>query len=141
MGLYNIDEGAFELPGTWSDQSINVLGRPAPDGSNFGLVVTRFALQDGQNLEAFADKHVEDHAQTLRGFELLGRRAGVIGKLPAVEAKIRWLNDTHAMFHYLAFVGYYGRVVVLTASSYASNSEECEKLMTRVLATARFRER
>ena len=35
MGLYNIDEGAFELPGTWSDQSINVLGRPAPDGSNY----------------------------------------------------------------------------------------------------------
>ncbi len=104
-------------------------------------MVTRFALQDGQSLEEFADKHVEDHAQTLRGFELLGRRAGLIGKLAAVEAKIRWINDANAMFHYLAFVGYYGRVVVLTASSYARNSEDCEKLMTRVLATARFRER
>jgi len=141
VGLYNIDEGVIDLPGTWSDQSINVLGRPAPDGSNFGLVVTRFLLQDGQTLESFADKHLEDHAQTLRGFEALGRRSSVVGKLPAVEAKIRWLNDTHAMFHYLAFVSYYARIVVLTASSYAKNAADCEALMTRVLASARFRER
>lgn len=141
MGLYNMDEGVFELPGTWSDQSINVLGHPAPDGSNFGLVVTRVGLQEGQSLEAFADKNLADHAQTLRGFELLGRRAGVVGNLPSVEAKIRWVDGTHAMFHQLAYVAYYGRVVTFTASSYAKNAEECEKLLTRVLATAKFRER
>jgi hypothetical protein len=141
VGLYNIDEGVFELPGSWSDQTINVLGRPAPDGSNFGIVVTRFQLLDGQSVEAFADKHLQDHSQMLRGFELLGRRSSVIGSLAAVEAKIRWVDDAHAMFHHLAFVGYYGRVVVFTASSYAKNAEDCEKLMSRVLATAKFRER
>jgi hypothetical protein len=141
MGLYNIDEGVFELPGSWRDESITVLGHPAPDGSSFGIVVTRFQLADGQSLEAFADKHLAQHAQTLRGFELLGRRAGVVGNLPAVEAKIRWVDAKHAMFHQLAFVAYYGRVVLFTASSYAKNAEDCEKLLGRVLSTAKFRER
>src|SRR5262249_2774368 len=136
----NIDEGAFELPGAWRDESINVLGHPAPDGSNFGIVVTRFAL-DGQSLEAFADKHLAAHAQTLRGFELLGRRASVVGNLPAVEAKIRWVDDKNAMFHHMAFIAYYGRVVLFTGSSYAKNSEDCEKLLAKVLSTAKFRER
>lgn len=141
MGLYNIDEGVFDLPGSWRDQTINVLGRPAPDGSNFGIVVTRFQLADGQSLEDFAEKHLTEHSQTLRGFELLGRRASVIGNLPAVEAKIRWVDDAHAMFHHIAFVAYYGRVVVFTASSYAKNAEDCEKLMSKTLSTAKFRER
>lgn len=141
MGLYNIDEGVFELPGAWSDQTITVLSHPAPDGSNFGLVVTRSQLQEGQTLHAFADKHLDDHAKTLRGFELIGRRESTIGKLPAVEVKIRWINDARAMFHQLAFVAYYGRVLTFTASSWAQNAEACEKLMTRVLSTAKFRER
>jgi hypothetical protein len=141
VGLYHIDEGVFEIPGGWRDQTINVLSRPAPDGSNFGLVVTRFQLADGQTIEAFAEAHLAEHAQTLRGFELLGKRASVIGNLPSVEAKLRWINDKHAMFHHIAFVAYYGRVVVFTASSYAKNAEECEKLLGKVLANAKFRER
>jgi hypothetical protein len=141
VGVYNIDEGMLDLPGTWNDQSINVLGRPVGDGSNFGVVVTRFQLQDEQTVEAFATKHLEDHAQILRGFELLGRRGSVIGNLPAVEAKIRWVDGANAMFHYIAFVAYYKRVLLFTASSYAKNAEECEKLMIRILATAKFRER
>jgi hypothetical protein len=141
VGLYNVDEGVFELPGKWSDQSITVLGHPAPDGSNFGIVITRFQLLDGQSVEAFAEKHLADHAQTLRGFELIGRRASIVGNLPAVEAKIRWVDGAHAMFHHLAFVAYYGRVVVFTASSYAKNAEDCEKLLGKVLSTAKFRER
>jgi hypothetical protein len=141
VGLYNIDEGAIDLPGAWSDQSINVLGQPVGDGSNFGIVVTRFDLQEAQTVEAFANKHLEDHAQILRGFELLGRRNAVIGNLPAVEAKIRWIDGANAMFHYIAFVAYYQRVVLFTASSYAKNAEACEKLTVRILATAKFRER
>jgi hypothetical protein len=141
LGLYNMDEGAFELQGAWSDQSMNVLSRPARDGSNYGFVVTRFQLTDGQTLEAFADKQLQDHSQMLRGYELVGRRASVIGKLPAIEAKIRWIDDKNAMFHYLAYVSYFGRVIMFTASSYARNAEDCEQVVTHILSTAKFRER
>jgi hypothetical protein len=141
MGLYHIDEGVFELPGTWSDQTVTVLARPARDGSNFGLVVTRALLPEGQSLEAFADKHLDDHAKALRGFELLGRRQSLIGNLPAIEAKVRWVDEKNAMFHHLAFVAYYARVLIFTASSYAKNAEDCEKLIALVLASAKFRER
>ena len=118
-----------------------MLSRPAPDGSNFGLVVTRSQLPEGQSLAAFADKHLDDHAKALRGFELLGKRQSVIGNLPAIEVKVRWIDEKNAMFHHLAFVAYYGRVLVFTASSYAKNAEDCEKLITLVLASAKFRER
>jgi hypothetical protein len=139
--VYNIDEGVLSLPGTWDDQSVNVLATPAPDGSNFGLVITRFKLTEKQSLSAFVDKHLEEHAQSLRAFELLGRRQTVLGELPAIEAKVRWLKDRDMMFHRLAFIEYYRRVVVVTASSLFKNAAACEGLMDTVLPTLRFRER
>ena len=142
MALYNINEAVFELPGpSWDDQTINILGTPAPDGSNFGVVVARFKLQEGQSLAVFVDKHLEEHSQTLRGYELLGRRDSVIAGLPAVEVKLKWLNEGNAIFHRVAFIGYYELVVVLTGSSLVKNAGDCELLMDAILPTLRFRER
>lgn len=141
MRVYNIDEGVLTLPGSWEDQSVNILATPAPDGSNFGIVITRFHLAEKESLAAFVDKHLAENAQLLRGFELLGRRDAVVGSLPAVEAKIRWLKDRQMMFHHMAFVEYYRRVVVVTASSLVQNADACEQLMDGVLPTIQFRER
>jgi hypothetical protein len=146
VALYNIDEAVLELPGGgggggWSDSTVNILGTPAPDGSNFGVVVTRQKLQEGQSFAAYVEKHLAEHSQTLRGFELLGQRENVIGGLPAIEAKLTWLNDRTAFFHHIAFMSYYGTVLIVTGSSLAKNAEGCELLMGEILSTIRFRER
>ena len=94
MGVYNIDEGVLGLPGSWTDRTINVLGHPASDGSNFSLVLTRAELSAGQSIEAFADQQLQEHAQTLRGFEY-GKRSRMVGNLPSVEAK-NPLGQRHA---------------------------------------------
>jgi hypothetical protein len=141
VGAYNIYEGVFDLPGAWSDQSVNVLSRTAGDGSRVGVVITRFAPPDGQTLEAYADQQLAQHSQTLRGYELLARRSSHVGKLPAVEVKIRWIDDRDAMFHHIAYVSYFGRLLIFTASSRASAQQDCERLVTQILESAKFRER
>lgn len=168
MGLYNIDEAVFELPsanaegavsgasaegavsgaspegavsGAWEDQTVNILGTPAPDGSNFGLVVARLKPESGQPLHALADQYLLEHERKLRGFELLGRRESVIGGLPAVEAKITWLNEGRAIFNHIAFIMYYGTVMIFTGSSLAKYAESCEQMMSELFPTLRFRER
>lgn len=141
MGTYNINEAAFELPGVWDDKTVNILGAPAPDGSNYRLVVTRMDLEEGQALPAFVEKHLLEQSRQLRGFELLGQRESVIGDLPAMEAKLSWLSDGKAVFQYVAFVQYYKGVVIFTGSSLAKYAESCEELMGELLPTLRFRER
>jgi hypothetical protein len=150
MGLYNIDEAVFELPsasadgavsGAWEDQTVNILGTPAPDGSNFGLVVARLKGEAGQPLHALAEKYLGEHERKLRGFELLGRRESVIGGLPAVEAKLTWLNDGKAIFNHVAFIMFYGTVLIFTGSSLAKHAERCEQMMGELFLTLRFRER
>jgi hypothetical protein len=141
VGLYNIDEGAFELPGAWDDQTLNILSTPAPDGSNFGVIIARNKLNEGQSLGAFVDKHLEEHSRALRGFELLGQRESVIGGVPAMEAKLTWLKDGVAVFHHMAFIEYYGVVLIVTGSSLARHAGSCEQLMGELLPTLRLRER
>ncbi len=141
MGAYNIYEGVFTLPGSWSDQSVTVLSRSVRDGSQVGLVITRFVPTNGQTLDAYADEQLAQHSQTLRGYELIGRRTSLVGKLPAIEAKIRWIDERDAMFHHIAYVSYYGRILIFTASSRASAAQDCETLVTQILESAKFRER
>jgi hypothetical protein len=141
VGTYNIDEAAFELPGVWEDKTVHILSTPAPDGSNYGLIINRASLAEGQSLGAFVEKHLTELSRMLRGYELIGQRESVIGGLPATEAKLTWINDGRAIFHYMAVVAYGGLVVIFTASSLAKYAESCEQLMSELLPTLRFRER
>ncbi len=139
--IFNFDEGVLELPGAWADSTVNVLSRPMLDGTQLAVVLTRVPLKKELDLEGFVDRNIETQKQSMRGWEMLGRRPAVLGNLPGVELKIKWLHDGKMVFHHAAYAVYYDKVLVITGSCAVKFAEECESLMNRILPTLKFRER
>jgi hypothetical protein len=138
VNLYNADECVFELQDGWRDQTVNMLSLEV-EKTRYGFVINRDPLPEGKELPDFVEKHLKDISRKFRGFKIVGRREATIGGQPALEAKMQWLHDGQAMFHYQAFVVYYGVVMSFTATSRASHSKECERWMGEILSTLKFR--
>ena len=136
MARYLLNEGSFEF-GRYTDESMNILARPAPDGSRFGLIVTRIAHQGG--LAEFVEKHLAQHARELPAYEFVGQRETHIDGEPAIEAKFRWFADPRMVFHHLAYVLWGPQVLVFTASSLVVFADECEAILDEALTSFSFR--
>lgn len=141
MSEYHFNEGAIDLPGSWRDASAQVLGTPAPDGSQIGLVITREPLASADAFAATVERQVTDQSRELRGFTLLGRRDSEILGLPVHEVKFQWKHEIGMMFHHQAFLALHGQLLLFTASSLAKFADECEARMVHVLGSLRIRER
>lgn len=141
MADYFFDEGAMDLPGTWTDRTVHVLEAPASTGGKHGLMVTREALAPGADFTSVVEDRLAQLPRALRGYKLIGRRESVVGGLPAVEIKLSWKSPEGMMFHHLAYVGLYSSVLTFTASCRAALEDDCEAVMAGVLASVRFRER
>ncbi len=139
--IFEFDEGTFEIPGAWADQTENKLARSAGDGSSYAFTIFRARPPDGQSLAAFVDENLAVQAQTTRGFELLTRREITLAGSPAVEVESRWLHEDKFVFQCMAVAPYHDRVLVVTAASRMKLSESCRDLMRRVLPTLELRER
>jgi hypothetical protein len=140
VSVYHIDEASLDIPEDWKDLTVHIWSAAAADQTGIGLVVGRDRL-DGITLEEYVEKHLRAQAQRLRSYLLISKRPFTLASLPAIEAKLQWLHDAGGMFHHQVYVEYYDKVVTFTMSSFLKNAKDCEPMMSRVLASVRWRRR
>lgn len=137
MADYHTDEAVFDMPGIWTDQSVNIFGS-GPMGNRIGFVVSRDELPAAATLETFVAKHLKDQKQKIRNFKLLGQRARTVGGLPAIEVKLHGLHDGQMMFHHQCFVEY-TKILTFSLTSKLARAAEGEAFITQLLSTVKFR--
>ena len=116
--LYHISEGSFQVPDAAQDRSVNMLVlNHGPGGLT--LVVTRDALQAGEDLDDFLARQLRTLALQVKGFrqqEANPLRVGATG-LPAARVATTF-RQNNASLHQLqtALLLGGGQVLVLTLS-------------------------
>jgi hypothetical protein len=139
MPVYYIDEASLELDRSFKDETIQMLTSTNERGERTGLVVVREVVAPGEALEGYVDRQLENIGKELNGYELLGRRAGVVDGVPSVEVRYRWLTAGELIFQQQAFVPHQSYVLTFTITSVFRAAEESARRFDHLLSTVRFR--
>ncbi len=75
MQNYQINEGHFDLPSQWQDQSLNIFRIPATEqAQEASLIISREAALVSQRFDDFVHQQLHHCEQQLPGFKLLQRQ-------------------------------------------------------------------
>jgi hypothetical protein len=140
MSVFHMDEGVLDIPAHWSDRTINVLMSSKGDSSDFSLVVSRDDLE-GREFRTYLAGQLKALSKQLPSFRLLGDEESTVGGLPALEARMTWSSDRGTMYQHQAYVPYYDKVLIFTATTHLRLAADCDATLAHVLSTAQLRRR
>jgi hypothetical protein len=85
---------SFDIPRDWENKTIIAYAAPPSPGGEIraNLVMTRDRLQAHEDLEDYAERHVDELAKRMRGFALLGSSEAELGGRPAIH--VSFSSDT-----------------------------------------------
>jgi hypothetical protein len=138
MSLYRVQEGSFDLDGTWQDRSVTMLV-PAglPEGAN--LILTRDELPP----EGGFDDHLARQMMSLRrempGFTLLEESAVELDGRPARLVEFRWVNRDTPLYQMMLVALEDGRLLNFTATCPGAVADaETRKSLWKAISSFKF---
>jgi hypothetical protein len=141
---YEIDEGAFAIPDTLVDRTVNML--MSPDGRGVSVVVTRDRLQSGEALDGFIKRQLADLSRRVNKFEELGRAPATLGTNPGtqitgVQIATRFKQSSQLTHQLQAIFELSNRnhLLIFTCSSLAPHTEADKSTWQQLLASFALR--
>jgi hypothetical protein len=117
VGTYRINEGSFELPDGYVDQTLNVFPNSSAVPADFSLVVSRDTPLAGENLQAYFERQMKELPGSLPGVKVLRRGTLTVGGRQAMEVEYTWVSKGMKMHQRQATLLVGGRILNVTASA------------------------
>lgn len=126
---YRIQEGAFDLPDTLHDQSVNVFTATPSGTSPFNLVITR-SVPRAERLDDHVQAEIDLMTQGLVGFTFLWKRAHTLGGQPAriVAATLDGPNGLVEQRQIVCFTPHNRSLTITATARQAFSPEQLEEL-------------
>ncbi|MDC3956783.1 DcrB-related protein [Polyangium jinanense] len=142
MAVYEVDEFSFEVPDGYVDRSMNLFTPPAGlmQATRQSLLVTREPRTE-ETVSQQASRLVKELAAKVPGMKVLGQRDRALGALPGREARIHAVQGTVPVYQRCFFVGHYGTLLTVIATSMRSQSAQCDALVERFISSLRLKKR
>lgn len=139
MKIYTMNEGSFEVPEEWKDNSLNifVVGGSEPP-MNLSFVISRDTLRDGVELVDYVEKQLGDVGKKLRKFRVIGKRQIEVNGHPALEAEFTWISDKSPMHQRQQYIRRGTTVLVFTATAPVKIEDEHIEQIDALLRSVRF---
>ncbi|MDI3291215.1 DcrB-related protein [Polyangium sp. 15x6] len=140
MAIYDVDEFSFEVPDGYVDRSTNLF---LPPGSltrsvQMNLLVAREPRTE-ETAAQQASRLLRDFAAKIPGVKLLGQRDRPLGALPGREARAHAMKNGQPVYQRYFFVGHYGTMLSVIATSARAQSTQCDAIMERFLSSLRLK--
>jgi hypothetical protein len=142
MAIYEVDEFSFEVPDGYVDRSMNVFlpreGMTRAKTQN--LVITREPRTE-ETVGQQASKLLKEFAAKIPGVKVLGQRDRPLGALAGREARAHAVQDGAPIYQRYFFVGHYGTLLSVIATSARAQSAQCDATVDRLLSSLRLKKR
>jgi hypothetical protein len=135
MALYHCDELTFDAPDGWVDRSINMFASPSGEIS---LNVTRDDLA-GEPVGPWVAKQLKRFEKNWPRFLLIGQRERRFAGSVGWEARLQWGPEGAFVYQHQSYVPYYGRVIIVTATSPKRLAAQCDVALEALLDGLRLR--
>lgn len=93
MSLYQINEGAIDLPDDWADRSMNVFTPDESENPEWNIVVSRDKLEEGETLDGYLEKQLEEMPKALPRFRLQSNEETRLDDFPARRVVSTWIGE------------------------------------------------
>lgn len=141
MGVYYVNEAAFELPEIgFVDRTVHALDTRAPSGAPILVSVDRNPLPEGKGLGDLVAENARNAAMRLRAHTVVFRREGEIAGCPAVDIAAEWRGAGGVVYTRQAHLVAAGTWIVFSASALADERAACDAVLDRAIATFRLRD-
>jgi hypothetical protein len=150
MAIYEVDEFSFEVPDGYVDRSMNLFLPPEglTRAKTQNLVITReprteetVGAQVSETVGAQVSRLLKEFAAKIPGVKLLGQRDRPLGALAGREARANAMQDGTPIYQRYFFVGHYGTLLAVIATSARAQSAQCDALVERFLSSLRLKKR
>jgi len=92
MPNYKINEGSFELPEKWVDQTINVFPNSPSAPADFSVIISRDVPLANEDLTAYFQRQVKQLPTSLPGVREIQRGSLTVDKVDAMQIEYTWMN-------------------------------------------------
>lgn len=114
--MYQVNEGSFDLPVGWRDQSINILSASRMGEPGLSLTVTRDDIPWGMSFREYVDDQIKQATASLKDFKVASQQEISLKGQPATQLECHWVAKQGPMHQIITTVLAGERVLVLTAS-------------------------
>jgi hypothetical protein len=140
MGTYQINEGAFELPDGWPDQTVNIFTTSREAPAEFSLVISRDEELEGEELRDYVARQHKTLYEQLPRLRMLRRGEAVLDGQPAVDVEFTWESDAGVMRQRQLYVAHDGAILTLTATAREAFYTKYETAVDDLTASFKFRQ-
>ena len=138
MSTYRINEGSFELPDGYVDQTLNVFPNSSAVPADFSVVVSRDTPLVGENLQAYFERQMKQLPSSLPGLKVLRRGELTLGGQRAMEVEYTWVSKGMKMHQRQATLLVGGTVLNVTASALDNSYQKFDAQFREILNSFRF---
>lgn len=138
MPIYEIDELSFDVPEGYEDKSLNVFVPASQAGGPFSITVSRTPRSEDP-LAVQVQSMLDEMEDKLPRTRVVAQRERLVGNMPGREARVHTADDKLAVYQRLAFVNYYGTLLMFTVSSTRAMSNRCDGIAERLVQNIKFK--
>jgi hypothetical protein len=141
MGLYYVNEAAFELPDIGlADRTVHQLDASLPESDGVALRIPRAPLPAGKALADVVAENVRRAERQLSAHAVVFRREAEIAGCPAIEIAVEWRGEVGMVYTRQAHLDVGGTWLVFAGNAPQEDRAACDELLDRALATFRVRD-
>jgi hypothetical protein len=114
MSTYHINEGTFDVPAEWPDQTLNIFPSDDSGASECNLVISRDPVMDGEDVAGYVERQLKEMGKALPRLRLLGNEELELDGEPARRVEVSWLGEQGSLRQSQVCAVREGRALVLT---------------------------
>jgi hypothetical protein len=138
MPKYQINEGIFDLPEGWVDQTINVFPNSPSSPAEFSVVITRDNPFAGESLKDYFERQIKQLPGSLPGLKILRRGELTVGGKEALDLEYNWIGKGKKMHIRQVSLMIDKTIVNVTATAVAPYFPKYVSQFDEVLASFKF---
>lgn len=141
MGLYFVNEAAFDLPDIGLvDRTEHRIEATLPGGDLLALQVHRQPIPEGASLGEVVGENLRWAERQLPAHSVVFRRESEIAGCPALEVGVTWKGEAGLVYTRQAHLDAQGTWIVFSGNAPLEEREACDALVERAVATFRLRD-
>ncbi len=140
MPNYLINEGNFDLPDGWIDQTINVFPNSPSSPADFSVVITRDNPFANETLQGYFERQIKQLPDALPGFKELRRGSLTVGEQEAVDIEYTWIGKGKKMHIRQVCVIVKNSILNITATAVAPHFPKYSPQFDDILVSFKFSE-